>query len=188
MIRAFIAVELPEAVRMAVGEVQDRLKRAHTTLKISWTKIGNLHLTLQFLGYVEEQTIPKISDALSAVAAQHTAFDVPVGGVGAFPNERAPRVLWVGCRDDAGRLKALAAAVQSAMSTFGFPREQREFTAHLTLGRVKLPRPDVALTRALDSVKDCNCGTLRVEAIHLFRSELHPTGSIYTKLSSHKLA
>jgi len=186
MIRAFIAIDLPDEVRAAIEAVQARLQRAHTGVKVSWTKIANLHLTLQFLGYVEEPTIQKISAALGEVAGQHAAFDVPVGGVGAFPNERTPRVLWVGCRDD-GRLGALARDVQTAMQAFGFAPEQREFTAHLTLGRVKHSRPDAALTRALDSIKDCACGMARVDAIHLFQSELHPAGSIYTKLSSHKL-
>lgn len=187
MIRAFIAIDLPEELRAAVGQVQDRLKRAQLGVKVSWTKIANLHLTLQFLGYVDEPTIPKISEVLGAIAARHSAFDVPVGGAGAFPNERAPRVLWVGCRDEAGKLQALAGDVQAAMREFGFEPEHRAFSAHLTLGRVRVPRPDTALTRALDSVKDCACGTLRVDAIHLFQSQLHPAGSIYTKLSSHNL-
>jgi 2'-5' RNA ligase len=73
------------------------------------------------------------------------------------------------------------------MQPLGFQPERREFSAHLTLGRVKQPRPDVALTRALDSIKNQNFGTMRVEAIHLFQSELHPDGSIYSKLSSHQL-
>ncbi len=187
MIRAFIAIDLPDGVRAAVGEVQARLKRARTAVQVSWTKVGNLHLTLQFLGYVEEPTIPKISEALAVEAKEHNVFEVPVGGAGAFPNEQTPRVLWVGCRDPAGQLNALAKDVQAAMTVFGFQPEQREFTAHLTLGRVKSPRPDAALTRALDSIKDCFCGIVRVDVIHLFQSELHPAGSIYTKLSSHEL-
>jgi 2'-5' RNA ligase len=77
--------------------------------------------------------------------------------------------------------------VQKAMEPLGFEPEHREFSAHLTLGRVKFPRPDVALTKALDSVRNQAFGTMRVEAIHLFESQLHPQGSIYSKRSSHKL-
>ena len=91
-----------------------------------------------------------------------------------------------GC-DDNGNLKTLAKSVQAAMQPLGFQPEQREFSAHLTLGRVKFPRPDAALTRALDSIKNQTFGAMRVEAIHLFQSQLHPQGSIYTKLSTHKL-
>lgn len=187
MIRAFIAIDLPDEVQTAIEETQARLKRSPVGVKVSWAKIGNLHLTLQFLGYVEEPVIPKISAALAGVAVRHAAFDVAVAGAGAFPNERMPRVLWVGCRDEAGKLKALAKDVQAAMRAFGFEPEQREFTAHLTLGRIKSPRPDAALTRALDSVKDCTCGTLRVDAVHLVRSQLLPQGSVYTTLSSYNL-
>jgi len=185
MIRAFIAVDLTDGVRAAVGDAQARLKRAHTGLKISWTKIDNLHLTLQFLGYIEEEVIGKIGAGLEAVAGVHSPFEVNVAGAGVFPDEKRPRVLWVGCESE--QLKMLARAVQATMEPLGFRPERREFSAHLTLGRVKFPRPDVALTRALDSIKNAAFGAMRVEAIHLFQSELHPQGSIYTKLSSHQL-
>lgn len=187
MIRAFIAIEIPEDIQAAIAEAQARLKRARVGVKVSWTKIDNIHLTLQFLGYVEETTIPRISQALAALAEQHRAFDLPIRGAGAFPNQKTPRVLWVGCPDAEGNLKSLAQTVQSGMQPFGFEPEHREFSAHLTLGRVKLPKPDVALTKALDSIKNQDFGTMRVEAIHLFQSELHPEGSIYSKLSSHRL-
>jgi len=187
MIRAFIAIDISDEVRAAITEAQARLKRAHVGVKVSWTKIDNVHLTLQFLGHVEEATIPRISQSLSAVAERHAVFDIPVRGAGAFPSEKSPRVLWVGCDDSDGQLKALGRAVQSEMEQFGFEPEHREFSAHLTLGRIKFPKPDTALTRALDSIKNQDFGTMRVEAIHLFESRLHPEGSIYSKLSSHRL-
>ena len=96
-------------------------------------------------------------------------------------------MIWVGCADSGDRLKTLALAVHDAMQPFGFTYEHRGFSAHLTLRRIKLPHPDAALTRAMDSLKDTAFGTLRVEAIHLFESQLHPEGSIYRKLSSHAL-
>jgi 2'-5' RNA ligase len=187
VIRAFIAAEIPEDVRAALGEAQARLKRAHVGVKISWVKIGNIHVTLQFLGHVEEAVIDKISLALESVAKQYEPFELVVRGAGAFPNENRPRVLWVGCDDAGGRLRRLAADVQKAMQPLGFEPERREFSAHLTLARVKEPRPDAALTKALDSIKNANFGTVRVDSIHLMQSQLHPEGSIYTKLSSHAL-
>jgi 2'-5' RNA ligase len=187
MIRAFIAIDIPDDVRVAINEAQARLKRAHVGVKISWTKVDNLHLTLQFLGYIEEAIVEKIRATLESVAAQHQPFELSVQGAGAFPNENRARVIWVGCHDAESKLKGLAQAVQGAMQPLGFEPEHREFSAHLTLGRIKFPRPDVALTRAIDSLKDNTFGKLRVEAIHLFQSQLHPEGSIYTKLSSHAL-
>ncbi len=187
MIRAFIATDIPADVRIAIGEAQARLKRAHVGVKISWTKIDNLHLTLQFLGYIEEAAVEKIKTALQSVAAQHQPFELSVRGAGAFPTGNRPRVIWVGCHDTESRLKGLAGAVQEAMQPLGFEPERREFSAHLTIGRVKIPHADVALTRAVDSLKDNGFGTLQVNAIHLFEGKLHPEGSIYTKLSSHAL-
>jgi len=194
MIRAFIAIDIPNDIRAAIAEAQARLKRAHVGVKISWTKIDNVHLTLQFLGYVEEEVVARIGAALDQVAAAHQAFGLEVGGAGAFPDERRPRVLWVGCEDAGGKLKVLAKSVQAAMQPLGFEPEHREFSAHLTLGRIKpapmksgIPKPDAALTKALDSIKNLAFGTMRVDAVHLFQSQLHPEGSIYSKLSSHRL-
>lgn len=187
VIRAFIAIDIPDDVRAAVDEAQARLKRAHVGVKISWTKIDNLHITLQFLGYIDEALIDKIKAGLQSSAAQHQPFDLSVHGAGAFPNEDRARVVWIGCDDAGGQLKALAQSVQTAMQPLGFEPEHREFSAHLTLGRIKIPRPDVALTRAIDSLKNTAFGTLPVKAIHLFESQLHPNGSIYSKLSTHTL-
>lgn len=187
MIRAFIAIEIPEEVRAALEEIQARMKRAHLGVKVSWTKTENVHLTLQFLGYIPEDNVSGITAALERICGNHEAFAIPVGGVGAFPNANRARVLWVGCRDGEGRLKELAGGVQNAMQEFGFEPEHREFAAHMTLGRIKFPGPDAALTKVLDSLKDSTCGTLRVETVHLFESQLNPQGSIYTKLSSHAL-
>jgi RNA 2',3'-cyclic 3'-phosphodiesterase len=187
MIRAFIAIDIPDDVRAAVKGAQAQLKQAPIDVKISWTKVDNLHLTLQFLGSIEETLVDKIKSALQSVARKHQPFDVSVHGAGAFPNENRPRVIWVGCDDAGDRLKALARSVQAAMQPLGFEPEHHEFSAHLTLGRIKVPRPDVTLTTALDSLKNSGFGTLRVEAIHLFESQLHPDGSMYRKLSTHAL-
>ena len=187
MIRTFIAIDLSDDVRAAIEEAQAQLKRTNFSVKISWTKVANLHLTLQFLGYIEEAVVEKIKAALRLVTAPHQPFDVSVQGAGAFPDEMRPRVVWIGCDDAGNRLKSLALAVQDAMQPLGFVPERHEFSAHLTLGRIRSPRRDAALTRAIDSLKDTSFGTLRVEAIHLFESQLHPEGSIYTKLSSHAL-
>lgn len=185
MIRAFVAVDLPDVLRDTLAATQGRLKCAQTGVKVTWTKIENLHLTLQFLGDVDEAIVATLGAALTDLAGRQAAFDVPVSGAGAFPSLNRPRVLWIGCVSE--RLAALARDVQTAMQQFGFVPEHREFNAHLTLGRIKFPRPDAALTRALDSLTNQTFGTLRVEAIHLYQSQLHPEGSIYTKLSSHSL-
>jgi RNA 2',3'-cyclic 3'-phosphodiesterase len=188
MIRAFIAVDVPEPIRAAVAETQARLKRAPLAVRVSWVKVANLHLTLQFLGYLGEDLVEKISAALDPVGRRLPPFDWTLSGAGAFPSLARPRVVWVGGADPSGKLKELAAAVQEALAQFGFEPERREFSPHLTIGRVKFPRPDPALTKAVDSIKQTVFGTVRVEEFHLYQSQLHPEGSIYTRLSTHRLS
>ena len=185
--RAFIGIDIPENIRATIATAQRRLSREPIQVKVSWTKIENLHLTLQFLGSVDESLIGKLRDALGRVGAKHEPFELPVSGTGAFPSVNRPKVLWVGCDDARGKLGALVRDVQAELRPLGFVPEQREFAAHLTLGRVKFPRADAALTRALDYINKESFGVLPVEVIHLFQSQLHPEGSIYAKLSSQRL-
>jgi 2'-5' RNA ligase len=187
MIRAFIAVELPGEVREQLGKVQAVLRRARLGVNVSWVRIENVHLTLQFLGDIPEASVPTIGRQLDEVTACRAPFELSAGGLGAFPGWNRARVIWVGCDDRQGRLGELAGAVRSAMDLIGFEPERREFAAHLTLGRIKFPRPDATLTKVADSLKDTACGTIRVRDVHLIQSELHPHGSIYTRLSSHSL-
>jgi 2'-5' RNA ligase len=187
MIRAFIAVELPGGVRERLGELQAVLRRARLGVNVSWVRTENIHLTLHFLGDIPESSVPTIGKQLDEVTACRAPFDVAAGGLDAFPGWNRARVIWVGCDDRRGRLGELAGAVREAMERVGFQPERREFAAHLTLGRIKFPRPDATLTKVADSLKDTARGTIRVRDVHLFQSELHPHGSIYTRLSSHCL-
>jgi len=184
MIRAFIAIDLPWDASAAIAEAQIRLKRAHVGVKVSWTKIENVHLTLQFLGHIDGAKLERIEHALRDVVIHHKPFEITIQGAGGFPDERQPRVIWIGCQDPEGKLETLARAVQESMRPLGLKPEHREFSAHLTLGRIKMPRPDVALTRAIDSLKNSVFGTLRVDSFHLYESQLHPEGSIYKQIAS----
>ncbi len=187
VIRAFVAIEIPEDVRTALGEAQLRLKQAHPNVKVSWAKIGNLHLTLQFLGSIGESAAPRISQSLATGVAAVPTFSVPVAGVGAFPDIDRPRVLWIGCNDSNGKLRALAQVVQAALRPCGFKPEPVPWVPHFTLGRIRSVQVDPALTHALDSLTNETFGTLPVTEIHLFQSQLQAEGSVYTKLSSHAL-
>jgi len=189
MIRAFIAVELPDELRRALAAVQTRLKERvayalNPGVKVQWVRPESLHLTLKFLGDIEEAQVPVIGEALERVARAQRAFVVDAVGAGVFPEIRAPRILWVGFTGTTDKLVQLAAAVESALASGGFPSENKPFAPHLTVARIKEGQRD--LGRALASGKFLELvtqvGTLPVRSIALMRSELNPSGSVYTRL------
>lgn len=146
---------------------------------------ANLHITLKFLGQIDETRVPAVAEAIRAAAAPAAAFDVAVRGLGAFPTASRPRVVWAGL-DEARALGALAAEVDDALATLGIPRESRPFAAHVTLGRVREPRRNPALAEAL--ARRADFGRLPVARVSLMRSELHPRGARYTELAGVLLA
>lgn len=172
--RAFIAIEAPEDVRRAVAQAQDKLAR--TCANVKWVAKQNLHLTLQFLGEIDDAQADRLRALLREIASHHPPFEIEYAGIGTFP-----RVIWVGCRGAMERLASLAGEVEKAAEECGVPREDRGFTAHLTIGRVKergprvRPEPDRAF------------GRQTVDAFALVRSELTPKGSIYTPLETFRL-
>ena len=146
---------------------------------------SNLHVTLKFLGQVDEARLGPIGDALAAVAARTSAFPLDVRGLGAFPTPMRARILWVGLAPPA-RLATLAGDVDVALGALGMERESRPFAAHVTLGRVREGRRNPALADAL--ARPADCGRLAVTRVVLMRSELHPRGARYTELASVLLA
>jgi 2'-5' RNA ligase len=152
---------------------------------VAWTAVDNLHITLKFLGGVEDTRLPDVTAAL-AQAVSVPAFDVPVRGLGAFPTPSRPRVLWAGTAA-APAFGALAAAVDRALGSVGFPAEDRSFTPHVTLGRVRDGRRDPGLAGALAAAAAEPFGVLRVARVSLMRSDLSPRGARYTELDGWSL-
>ena len=183
--RLFLAMEISDAVRKRLGEFISQLDHAARGAK--WISPQNIHLTLKFLGHVEEDKAEKISSALKEVAARHTVFDLDLVGTGGFPNASRPRVIWVGGHDQSGTLYRLQADVEATMIALGFPPEDRAFVAHLTLGRIKNPTPNQKLAAALELAASKSFGLTHVEEIHLIESQLRPQGPLYTKIGSWKL-
>jgi 2'-5' RNA ligase len=177
LMRLFVAVHLPEEIRARLATVQDRLRRAQAD--VSWVKPENLHITLKFLGETEPRRLDRIRSALADAAQGAAVFAAEVTGVGTFGG-RNPRVVWVGVRDGATPLAALARAVEDALAEVGVAKERRGFTAHFTLGRVRSPRNLEALLAALRAEPVESFGTVCVDQFSLMESELNPSGSIYT--------
>lgn len=177
MIRTFVAMEIPQMPEL-VG-LLDRLRKSGA--KLSVPKAENVHVTLKFIGDVEEEMVSKILGALAEVAYVHAPFEAKVVGTGAFPNARNPRVLWIGITDGGG-MSRVADAVDERLSGLGFERERRSFTPHVTVARVKALS---GIDRAMGILKEyekSEFGSHVVSDVRLKKSTLTPSGSIYEDL------
>jgi 2'-5' RNA ligase len=182
--RLFVALELPASHRASLVEVCERGRRGG----VRWVPAENVHLTLKFLGEVDEARIPKIKDALASVAAAARPFALSLAGGGCFPNPRAPRVVWLGLDEGAGEAGALAATVEDALRPVGFAPEKRPFKPHLTIGRVKEPRAGAAAASGkVDALADYAAAPAPAEAVVLVKSTLTAEGSIYEEVARWRL-
>ena len=184
MLRSFIAVEIPLAIQNAIASNIASMKNAFPKPLIRWVAPRNVHLTLKFLGDVSPASLERLAGTLKVEAASHEMFSMSVGGLGAFPSHRRARVLWIGLQAPPA-LAALQRSVDAAAAQLGYPKEDRPFSPHLTIGRVALTVSAVDLKHiqsALEATKVDNLGTVHVQAIHIFKSDLQPGGSVYTQL------
>ena len=147
---------------------------------IRWTRNGGLHLTLKFLGDINREQVEAILTTLRDIAQQRPPLRVVAQGLGAFPNLRRPRVLWVGLQGE--RISELSEAIETALLPLDFPPEEREFTPHLTLGRVRSPKGWERVLPILKSYEQTYFGESLIDHMTLYQSELRPDGAIYTPL------
>jgi 2'-5' RNA ligase len=178
--RAFIAIEIPEAIKAGMAAAQARLRSAG--VDAGWSRPEGIHLTLKFLGEVREELAPELLGALTLALAGAARFRLSLEGVGTFPNPASARVVWLGVTGEVGRLVALQAAVEQAMVEAGLERDDRPFTPHLTLGRVKRIRSRDLWLKGLEGVKNFKLPGFDVTEISLIGSELRPTGAVYREL------
>jgi 2'-5' RNA ligase len=151
---------------------------------VAWVPPDNLHVTVKFLGGVAPDRLEAVAEALGRVARAAAPFAVVVQGLGAFPTPARARVIWAGITTGAAELAALAAHVEDVLAPLGFDRERRPFSAHVTLGRVRAPRRDPGLARALEGTAGVQFGRFAVERLWLMQSDLSPRGAHYTPLGS----
>ncbi|MCB0213733.1 MAG: RNA 2',3'-cyclic phosphodiesterase [Anaerolineae bacterium] len=192
-IRTFIAIELPDEARRVVTNLQNRLKGLAPPHTVRWTAVQNIHLTLHFLGDTDATHIEKISQALQSSIAASQPFKLTLGGLGAFPNVRRPRILWIGVQGDTDPLVAVHQRLGQALdAAIGFTPEKRPYWPHLTIGRIIQGVPARHLTQLSQTLEtEQAVGRLvKFEVMHisLIKSELKPTGSIYTPLAQAQLA
>jgi RNA 2',3'-cyclic 3'-phosphodiesterase len=180
MIRAFLALELPETLRAGLAQVQDELKRSRADVR--WVGPGNIHLTLKFFGNVPDDEIEALARAARDAAAETAPLQLQVTNAGAFPSVNAPRVVWLGLGGDVVPLTQLFYRLEKAYATMGYPPEGRAFNPHLTLGRVKSPANRVRLAKMLEKLPPVDWPPFEVKELILFQSVLSPQGSKYTPL------
>ena len=188
MLRAFIAVEIPAEIQQNIHRQIAELRKGIDSL-VRWVPSQNMHLTLRFLGDVSPNSLEFLRQMLRNEAANIPCFDIHLAGLGAFPNLKRPRVLYIGIQAPPA-LEALQRGIESASRRLGYEAEERPFSAHLTLGRVRQnlnTSEQQKIRRAFESTQVDLPGTARVDSVHLYKSELNPGGSVYTRLYSAQL-
>lgn len=186
-IRSFIALNLTADIQRQLDDIIQSLKQQTTIVR--WVPSQNIHLTLKFLGDVSLANIETLQRVLAGEAARHAPFTFTVGGFGAFPNTRWPRVLWVGVQAPPA-LTAAQRGIEAETQRLGYTNEERPFSPHLTMGRVSnnaSPQEARRLSEALAQVKIGELGQVMVKSVYLYRSDLNPGGAVYTPLASFPL-
>lgn len=178
--RSFIAIELPESVRAALAELQQELKKCGADIR--WVRSENIHLTLKFLGDIEEKDVAGILEKIKGTCSSYQSIPVEIAGVGVFPNIRAPRVLWAGVESEE-MLARLHLEMDKGLASLGFKQENRTFAPHLTLGRFKSFKNKAALADKLDLHKGDKFGSIEVISISLMKSVLSAAGPKYSRLA-----
>ncbi|MFA6078363.1 MAG: RNA 2',3'-cyclic phosphodiesterase [Candidatus Omnitrophota bacterium] len=185
--RLFIAIELSDEIKEGLSMVQSHLKYSGADVK--WVETDNIHLTLKFLGEADEDKVKRITSALDAIGSATHPFDISVKEIGAFPRIEHPRVVWAGLDKGAEESKLLAGTIDEKMSEIGFQKEERAFSPHMTIGRVKDAKNKDALKEKVLSLDPAmlDLKPQLISSVILFRSTLTPKGSIYTKIHETRL-
>jgi len=189
VIRAFIAIDLSPEIHQQLDEVLEKYRTQLGKIPIRWVTATNIHLTLKFLGDVSLANLDMLTKMIQAEVSNHHQFEISVGGSGAFPNYRQPHVIWVGV-EAPQELIAVQNGIEAATARLGYAREERAFSPHLTIGRVSrnATTQDVKeISRTLEKIKVGFLGATCVEQVHLYRSDLRPTGAVYTQIFSTSL-
>jgi len=185
LLRTFIAVEIPAEIQQNVYKQTAGFRKGLESL-VRWVPAENMHLTLKFLGDVSPSNVEFLMQMLRNEADGIPCFDLHLTGLGSFPNLKRPRVIYIGIQAPAA-LDSLQRGIESASHRLGYELEERPFSAHLTLGRVKQNSTALdqqKIRRAIESTQVDLLGSARVDSVHLYKSELKPSGSVYTRLYS----
>lgn len=186
LLRTFIAIEIPQQIQDALEKQTARLRQPLGDDLVRWIPTQNMHLTLKFIGNVAASHVEFLKQVISQTADSHSQFNLQISGIGSFPNSKRARILWAGIHAPA-ELSSLQKSIEAGITRLGYEKEERPFSPHLTLGRIRQNIDQTGLQKirtTVDAIQLGNIGSARVDSIHLYNSELHSNGSIYTKLFS----
>ena len=176
-IRTFIAVNLNPEIREHLASLQDNLNVPET--KIKWVEKNNLHLTMKFLGYISLEQTELIKSILGEITSRYSPFIIRLSSnIGVFPTYKMPRIIWVGIKEGISELKELYNSIENKLSNKGFPKEDKYFSGHITIGRSKFIRDKTNFIQILKRI-EVNNFTQEVGSIDLMESKLTPNGPIY---------
>ena len=179
-IRTFIAIELNEEIHGELSSLQSDLKKSEADVK--WVAPESIHLTLKFLGNIDEEKIKKTQNILSDIVKNFKPFFLSLKDIGAFPKLNYPRVIWVGVDEGKPKVSKLAKELEDRLEKIGISKEEKEFHPHITLGRVKSPKNRENLKNIIETTKFEPKSKIDVNRLILFKSQLTPQGPIYTPL------
>lgn len=184
--RTFIAIDFPEPVKDVLAQAAAHLKYSGADVK--WIEKENIHLTLKFLGEVDEKKLEAVRSALDAIAIRTKTFEASIKNIGAFPKIEFPRVIWAGIDKGAEESGTLAGKIDQALSRLGFQKESRPFAAHLTIGRVRSSKNIDKLKNQMEAYSLPELPPAPIRSVILYKSTLTPNGSTYTILHEAKFA
>lgn len=188
MTRTFLAIELPAEARATLARERDHLAREFPSIR--WVDPASLHLTLAFLGELDDEAVAAAEEAATVAASGAHPFTLALAGLGTFGSPRAPRVVWAGITGEVAPLQRMQAHLADALADRGFPREERPFSPHLTLARIRDRLDPTTLDRMQERIQGAaskRYASWRVEAIGMMKSELLRGGARYTQMASARL-
>jgi 2'-5' RNA ligase len=187
--RCFIAIDIDEEIRNALGGLQRKLRDGIDVKKgdINWVNPDNIHLTLKFLGEIKDEKSAEVCNIVKDAAGRHKSFELDIESVGHFGGA-SPRVLWVGMGKGQEKLLELQKDIEESLALAGWPEETREFSGHLTLCRIRNSKAGMKLAQLSEDYKDFKVGTISADSVRVYQSELKPAGPVYTVLGNYKLS
>jgi len=185
--RVFIAIDINEEIRKGLADLQAELQSKVDIKKgdVTWVNPKNIHLTLKFLGEIKDKEVVDICNVTKEASGRHKGFELDIGTVGHFGGKSA-RVIWVGTGKGSENLLELQRDLEQQLDSAGWPAEQRQFSGHLTLCRIRNPKAGVKLAQMVESYRDFKLGSISAESVTVYQSRLTPRGPVYTVLGNYK--